>query len=871
MTDETDVDKDGGPPPKRIRAEETCFTTPCTAGSAVAPAAVIAKPAHEGARSSATTASNSSIQISGSALPVVTTPNPEACAALVPVLATPQVAKDEAVCATENGVEAGPESDAARLEATTAWLKDQGVELADFLNIGYAPHAGQHVRIRDLADGAGEDGHQMDISPLFAKIPASAVLSDADIPCELRHGTFAWSPDFLPELQDNIAMKDVCAAAEFACRSGLPALRNLFVTVSRIGTPKGGKNYKAKKKQKYHNDPTFAGVQGQSLDPEVVKRLRRAPAECDFYTSRELAGNTEFSSETALVFWKKAHSWTGVESILLFICLVRKGHLREHPVGAHFAGYINSLPGFPAENNGNRAPDCPICWTDREIRDFFGGSDMGVEVKKIKAHLRGQAAYVVGPRFGISEAEWLWARAAYTSRCFGSFCLPTDSGALKMGATVPVLLPCIDAFNHRLDFPVQVKKITDDQSVALVLDASAADECFADGIYPGMEVFNCYGQKSDHELLLNYGFCEAICGDGDVGNPYNSAALRFPGLPAESYFLRADFGHLQARPRLSQRIKAVLLEYRAAEGLRFCSSDGGKERQESDEHEKNDNEDLKPIIDENKEFEEIFRDQSKVCQDKTNEDKDGKPLEGYEAQYKEKHDCKEAGVEAKVNGKASLNENRWLTVHVNIPAASDYLAFLENSGGFSSSSVSTAPCGETNMVSLQSTADPCLRRILDLLKDSEHGSLAADIRRQLADGSAALRVNLGGLIPEQLLSDLMQLADVGAVPPCEPDFVKDQLASALANLRDLLEKMKVSLLLQPSAMTCSPSSDFPDEAVSSGTSPCSVDYSKYSSNLNDVREFPSSFRRRHAKASRYLRGLMQLYVRTLTWLEEQDF
>lgn len=738
----------------------------------------------------------------------------------------------------------------AAATGASQWRHGSGVTLAKFLEVGEALGRGLHMRVRCLG-GSGDDQEsesmQVDISPVLCKVPATSVLSDADLPVELRCGRGgrggagaegAWPSGFLAELRNEEALADVAAAAEFARVAGLAALRALFASEKgRKGKRAKGKA-KSKSKAKVDADHSEgSGAMGVAagvapLDPVVVRRLGVAPA--DVHVDDFVAGG---SSEVVVEHWKAVHSWSGVESIMLFLCLARKGHLQSHTIAQHFAGYIDLLPGFPGAGDEDRAPDDPTFWGDQEAKDLLGASDLAAEVRAVKALLRAQAAYVVGPRFGISASEWFWARAAYVSRRFGgSGGGRTDAGLalggseamqLKRGATVAVMLPGIDLFNHQQDYPVQVARMPD-QSVALLLDKSALAECFADGIYPGLEVFNCYGPKSDHELLLNYGFClpppdaegdaaEEQEGGGGGFNPYDTAGLRLPAAGGTAPLvgrLTAELEHIRGRPAVARRNNALLLSYTAQGGLQL-----------------------------------LFQEEAPSRSTGSTTSPPSEPL-----------------------GSHPMGP----TVYLDVPSAKDYLALLEVE----------ARCGGAG------AAGGWPARLLALAA-SRQGALAERLMAALSREAAECRVRVffGGLIPEELVAGALQRQRQLQQQPPSSSPSPAELKAALGLLRRALNERKIGLLVTPSALTeCRLDSDDEEpttEASGASSAPSAAPLGAAAVAAADAAAagepeaaalatqpqasaLRARAKRRHAHAFQYLRGQMHLYLRALTWLEAQD-
>lgn len=93
----------------------------------------------------------------------------------------------------------------------------------------------------------------------------------------------------------------------------------------------------------------------------------------------------------------------------------------------------------------------------------------------------------------------LWAHASCTSRAFPLWLAP---GAEDRQHVLFLLLPLLDMFNHRSGAPISWSPC---QGGGVEFRLPAGAEPLA----VGDEVWNYYGPKSNEELLLNYGFCEA--------------------------------------------------------------------------------------------------------------------------------------------------------------------------------------------------------------------------------------------------------------------------------------------------------------------------------------------------------------------------
>ncbi|KAJ1673325.1 hypothetical protein EV182_005458, partial [Spiromyces aspiralis] len=104
------------------------------------------------------------------------------------------------------------------------------------------------------------------------------------------------------------------------------------------------------------------------------------------------------------------------------------------------------------------------------------------------------------PAAALTWDSYLWAVSVYTTRAFPDRLLPSAQGRPEIGDETrqgrEILLPVLDLFNHR---PRQcITWETTNTGIRFIN---------SNPIKVGEQVFSNYGPKSNHELLLNYGFC----------------------------------------------------------------------------------------------------------------------------------------------------------------------------------------------------------------------------------------------------------------------------------------------------------------------------------------------------------------------------
>ena len=163
--------------------------------------------------------------------------------------------------------------------------------------------------------------------------------------------------------------------------------------------------------------------------------------------------------------------------LMIFMLLDRKDP------GSFFAPYYAILP--PTLNN------MPIFWTQRELR-CLQGSYLLEQIDERNAAITAdyKAICAIVPNFSSLSTldEFKWARMCVCSRNFG---------LIVNGVRTAALVPYADMLNHYR--PRETKWQYEDSSQAFTIVS-------LQGIAPGAQVYDSYGQKCNHRFLLNYGF-----------------------------------------------------------------------------------------------------------------------------------------------------------------------------------------------------------------------------------------------------------------------------------------------------------------------------------------------------------------------------
>lgn len=243
--------------------------------------------------------------------------------------------------------------------------------------------------------------------------------------------------------------------------------------------------------------------------------LFRNNLKSEYLLPQEASSGSSTSSGSRFEKFRETLAWGPAEDLVLYMGLVR-----FHGMESKYVKYIMSLP--PSANS-------PLEWPEAERQHLLGDSNLGLEVNNILATLETQAAYLEK----VTLPELIWARTAFTSRAFPP---KLKDGS---GATAPLMVPVIDLFNHRHEHPAKVCRDLDGGARASIMDEQRDDgtqqknivvaandqehELQQPGLLPpvvlmleeavefesGSEVFNNYGNKSNEELLLQYGFTVA--------------------------------------------------------------------------------------------------------------------------------------------------------------------------------------------------------------------------------------------------------------------------------------------------------------------------------------------------------------------------
>lgn len=157
---------------------------------------------------------------------------------------------------------------------------------------------------------------------------------------------------------------------------------------------------------------------------------------------------------------------------------------------SHYAAYLETLPAMA------EMPAAAWLWAEERLEQQATAA-LAAEATALRRQV--EAEFDILAQAGttrlasgemMTQEQWLWARALIMSRCLDVF-------------TGLAMLPGIECANHREDamFEVFVDEEGDlgagEQSAVLLVDRDVA---------PSEEVFISYGEKSNHELLLYYGF-----------------------------------------------------------------------------------------------------------------------------------------------------------------------------------------------------------------------------------------------------------------------------------------------------------------------------------------------------------------------------
>ena len=186
--------------------------------------------------------------------------------------------------------------------------------------------------------------------------------------------------------------------------------------------------------------------------------------------------------------WHVEERFCSDEALLwIFMCAGRKDPSHEfHP-------YLASLP--------TASPD-PACWSEK-LRAEVRGTPLGPAIaaaREFAAALfdafAARVAAALLPAGCLESADdLLWARGMCLSRAFpASLVAPT--GIAASDCPGGCLLPLFDLLNHAPSQPISY--LGSKSSVALRTDVALAARA---------EVHNNYGERSNEQLLLSYGFC----------------------------------------------------------------------------------------------------------------------------------------------------------------------------------------------------------------------------------------------------------------------------------------------------------------------------------------------------------------------------
>lgn len=179
---------------------------------------------------------------------------------------------------------------------------------------------------------------------------------------------------------------------------------------------------------------------------------------------------------------------------------------------SYWSDYIRTLPREDELS-------VPMYFSDNDLQ-WLRGTNMENEVDVKKEHYKDEyekLIEVVGSRVDTTKYTldlYIWSSAIFKSRCFpGRLMYPNEP------EDAPMLLPLIDALNHR---PLNATEwnVSARESFKIALSNATA---------VGEEIFNNYGAKGNEELLFGYGFCIP-------NNPFDTLRLKLPPtIPQQAY------------------------------------------------------------------------------------------------------------------------------------------------------------------------------------------------------------------------------------------------------------------------------------------------------------------------------------------------
>lgn len=189
--------------------------------------------------------------------------------------------------------------------------------------------------------------------------------------------------------------------------------------------------------------------------------------------------------------------------------------------------YIASLPSITDLEARFGSP----LWWDESEKAWLRGTNLGKGVDDLTDHLK--ASWEEGferLRAGLSPdlcwncidleqftwERYKWAVSMLDSRSFSGDRLNIQTEGWKDG--ISILFPIVDLLNHHHHARVQWSMNPTSKSFDFIIHD------FRD---PGQEINNCYGPKSNEELLLGYGFCMPQ-------NPFDRIALKARTAPLDA-------------------------------------------------------------------------------------------------------------------------------------------------------------------------------------------------------------------------------------------------------------------------------------------------------------------------------------------------
>ncbi|KAF8165589.1 SET domain-containing protein [Crassisporium funariophilum] len=237
----------------------------------------------------------------------------------------------------------------------------------------------------------------------------------------------------------------------------------------------------------------------------------------------EILGITSSSGE---ISWSE-RQWISTYISLHWILKLDDKRLRHDK-------YLDTLPAVESLRT-------PLHFTTSELNLFKGSNLYGATLDRDR-HWRSeweQCRKVIGqaePQWGdlFSWDKYLTGATYLSSRAFPSTILSPNPSLIHSPSTQPVLLPGVDALNHKRGQPVSwvvthsechnPETVPQNAKISLVLHTSAVE---------GQELFNNYGAKPNSEFILGYGF-------STPNNPEDTIVLKIGGIEGQRWEIGRD-------------------------------------------------------------------------------------------------------------------------------------------------------------------------------------------------------------------------------------------------------------------------------------------------------------------------------------------